>query len=147
MIEIITTCDKKMAMELEEIENEIFSTAWPSQTIKNKINSREFKYWIYKKDDKVIAYLGIQFIDDVIEILGIGVIEKYRNNGIANELMNQLMKYFNQSPQIKILLEVRESNSTARNLYINFGFNKISKRKNYYTNEDADIYLKEKIYV
>jgi ribosomal-protein-alanine N-acetyltransferase len=147
MIEIISTCDKKMAMELEEIENEIFSTAWPSQTIKNKINSREFKYWIYKKDDKVIAYLGIQFIDDVIEILGIGVIEKYRNNGIANELMNQLMKYFNQSPQIKILLEVRESNSTARNLYINFGFNKISKRKNYYTNEDADIYLKEKIYV
>jgi ribosomal-protein-alanine N-acetyltransferase len=147
MIEIISTCDKKMAMELEEIENEIFSTAWPSQTIKNKINSREFKYWTYKKDDKVIAYLGIQFIDDVIEILGIGVIEKYRNNGIANELMNQLMKYFNQSPQIKILLEVRESNSTARNLYINFGFNKISKRKNYYTNEDADIYLKEKIYV
>lgn len=147
MIEIITTCDKKMAMELEEIENEIFSTAWPSQTIKNKINSREFKYWTYKKDDKVIAYLGIQFIDDVIEILGIGVIEKYRNNGIANELMNQLMKYFNQSPQLKILLEVRESNSTARNLYINFGFNKISKRKNYYTNEDADIYLKEKIYV
>lgn len=147
MIEIISTCDKKMAMELEEIENKIFSTAWPSQTIKNKINSREFKYWIYKKDDKVIAYLGIQFIDDVIEILGIGVIEKYRNNGIANELMNQLMKYFNQSPQLKILLEVRESNSTARNLYINFGFNKISKRKNYYTNEDADIYLKEKIYV
>jgi ribosomal-protein-alanine N-acetyltransferase len=147
MIEIISTCDKKMAMELEEIENEIFSTAWPSQTIKNKINSREFKYWIYKKDDKVIAYLGIQFVDDVIEILGIGVIEKYRNNGIANELMNQLMKYFNQSPQLKILLEVRESNSTARNLYINFGFNKISKRKNYYTNEDADIYLKEKIYV
>jgi len=147
MIEIISTCDKKMAMELEEIENEIFSTAWPSQTIKNKINSREFKYWTYKKDEKVIAYLGIQFIDDVIEILGIGVIEKYRNNGIANELMNQLMKYFNQSPQIKILLEVRESNSTARNLYINFGFNKISKRKNYYTNEDADIYLKEKIYV
>ena len=147
MIEIISTCDKKMAMELEEIENEIFSTAWPSQTIKNKINSREFKYWTYKKDEKVIAYLGIQFVDDVIEILGIGVIEKYRNNGIANELMNQLMKYFNQSPQIKILLEVRESNSTARNLYINFGFNKISKRKNYYTNEDADIYLKEKIYV
>ena len=147
MIEIISTCDKKMAMELEEIENKIFSTAWPSQTIKNKINSGEFKYWTYKKDDKVIAYLGIQFIDDVIEILGIGVIEKYRNNGIANELMNQLMKYFNQSPQIKILLEVRESNSTARNLYINFGFNKISKRKNYYTNEDTDIYLKEKIYV
>jgi len=27
------------------------------------------------------------------------------------------------------------------------GFNKISKRKNYYKNEDADIYLKEKVYV
>lgn len=147
MIEMISTCDESLAKKLEEIENAIFATAWPSETIKYKINNREFKYWIYKKNDELIAYLGIQFINDFIEVLGIGVVPQYRQRGIAKELMNELIKFFDQSSYLKILLEVRESNVTAQNLYTNFGFNKISKRKNYYKNEDADIYLKERIYV
>ncbi len=147
MIEMISICDEKIAKQLEEIENTIFSTSWPSETIMYKINNRDFKYWTYKKNEEMIAYVGIQFVNDFIEILGIGVIQKYRQRGIAKELMNELMEFFNQSSYLKILLEVRESNVKAQNLYTHFGFNKISKRKNYYNNEDADVYLKEKIYV
>ena len=147
MIENVSFCDLKMSKELEGIENEIFTTAWPNETIKQKINNKEFQYWVYKKNDKLVAYLGVQFINDFIEILGIGVIEEYRKNGIAGELMNELLDFFNKSSYLKIILEVRESNDTAKNLYTKLGFNKISKRKNYYKNEDADIYLKEKVYV
>lgn len=147
MIENVSLCDLKMSKELEGIENEIFTTAWPNETIKQKINNKEFQYWVYKKNDKLVAYLGVQFINDFIEILGIGVIEEYRMNGIAGELMNELLDFFNKSSYLKIILEVRESNDTAKNLYTKLGFNKISKRKNYYKNEDADIYLKEKVYV
>ena len=147
MIENVSVCDLKMSKDLEEIENEIFTTAWPSETIKQKINNQEFKYWVYKKNDKMIAYLGVHFVNDLIEILGIGVIEEYRKNGIAGELMNELLDFFNKSSYLKIILEVRQSNDTAKNLYTKLGFNKISKRKNYYKNEDADIYLKEKVYV
>ena len=133
MIENVSLCDLKMSKELEEIENEIFTTAWPSETIKQKINNKEFQYWVYKKNDKLVAYLGVQFINDFIEILGIGVIEEYRMNGIAGELMNELLDFFNKSSYLKIILEVRESNDTAKNLYTKLGFNKISKRKyNYY---------------
>ena len=146
MIEMISKCDEKVAKQLEEIENDIFTTAWPSETINQKINSKEFKYWTFKEDEKIVAYLGIQFINDFIEILGIGVIEEFRNRGIAKQLMNELIDYFDKSTYLKILLEVRESNSTAKNLYTKLGFTKISKRKNYYKNEDADIYLKEKIH-
>ena len=146
MIEMISKCDEIVAKQLQEIEDEIFTTAWPSETINQKINNKEFKYWTFKEDEKIVAYLGIQFINDFIEILGIGVIEEFRNRGIAKQLMNELMDYFNKSTYVKILLEVRESNSVAKNLYTNLGFIKVSKRKNYYKNEDADIYLKEKIY-
>ena len=107
MIENVSLCDLKMSKELEEIENEIFTTAWPSETIKQKINNKEFKYWVYKKNDKLVAYLGVQFVNDLIEILGIGVIEEYRNNGIAGELMNELLDFFNKSSYLKIILEVR----------------------------------------
>ena len=56
MIENVSFCDLKMSKELEEIENEIFTTAWPSETIKQKINNKEFQYWVYKKNDKLVAY-------------------------------------------------------------------------------------------
>ena len=91
MIEMISKCDEKVAKQLQEIEDEIFTTAWPSETINQKINNKEFKYWTFKEDEKIVAYLGIQFINDFIEILGIGVIEEFRNRGIAKQLMNELM--------------------------------------------------------
>ncbi len=147
MIEEISACDDQLAKDLEEIEKIIFGTAWPSKTIRQKINDRDFKYWVYKKDRKIIAYLGIQFTNEFIEVLGIGVIENYRKKGYGSELMTELVNYFNDAPYRKILLEVRESNNNAKNLYANYGFKQISKRKNYYKNEDADVYLKEKIYV
>ena len=44
----------------------------------------------------------------------------------------------------KLFLEVRESNEVAINLYIKFGFKKISKRTKYYDDgETAVIMLKE----
>ena len=45
-----------------------------------------------------------------------------------------------------VLLEVRESNTVAQRLYKKYGFKKISKRKKYYVDEDAEVYLREKIY-
>ena len=39
----------------------------------------------------------------------------------------------------KVLLEVRESNISAINLYSKCGFKEINRRKNYYDGEDAII--------
>ena len=52
MIEEISACDDQLARDLEEIEKIIFGTAWPSKTIRQKINDRDFKYWVYKKNRK-----------------------------------------------------------------------------------------------
>ena len=53
-----------------------------------------------------------------------------------NELKNQDLN--------KVLLEVRESNLPAKNLYIKHGFEQISIRKKYYSDgENAVILIKE----
>ena len=41
MIEMVSKCDEKVAKQLQEIEEEIFTTAWPSETINQKINNKE----------------------------------------------------------------------------------------------------------
>ena len=44
MISEIIDCDRKTAENLAEIEKSIFGTAWDSDVIKEKIDSRKFKY-------------------------------------------------------------------------------------------------------
>ena len=146
MINEIINCDKETARSLENIEKLIFGTAWNSDVIQEKIKNKKFKYWVYEVDNSIKGYLGIQFLEDEIEILGIGVDQGSRRKNIATRLMDELIEYFEKSEYKKIILEVRESNAVAQRLYKKYGFKQISKRKKYYVDEDAEVYLKEKIY-
>ena len=146
MISEMIDCDNETSRSLENIEKLIFGTAWNYEIIQEKIRSREFKYWIYEVENSIKGYLGIQFLEEEIEILGIGVNQGSRRKNIATELMDELIEYFEKSEYEKIILEVRESNTVAQRLYKKYGFKKISKRKKYYVDEDAEVYLREKIY-
>ena len=146
MINEIIDCDKETARSLESIEKLIFGTAWNSDVIQEKIKNKKFKYWIYEVENSIKGYLGIQFLEEEIEILGIGVDQGSRRKNIATQLMDELIEYFEKSEYKKIILEVRESNAVAQRLYKKYGFKQISKRKKYYVDEDAEVYLKEKIY-
>jgi ribosomal-protein-alanine N-acetyltransferase len=146
MIREIIECNNETAKSLVEIEKLIFGTAWDSGVIKEKIQNKKFKYWIYEVENAINGYLGIQFLEEEIEIIGIGVNPGSRRKKIATELMDELVNYFEKSEYRKIILEVRESNAVAQNLYKKYGFKQISKRKKYYVDEDAEVYLKEKIY-
>ena len=146
MINEIIECDKEIARSLENIEKLIFGTAWNSDVIQEKIKNKKFKYWVYEVENSIKGYLGIQFLEEEIEILGIGVDQGSRRKNIATQLMDELIEYFEKSEYKKIILEVRESNTVAQRLYKKYGFKKISKRKKYYVDEDAEVYLREKIY-
>ena len=146
MISEIIDCDNETARSLENIEKLIFGTAWNYEIIQEKIKNEKFKYWIYEVENSIKGYLGIQFLEEEIEILGIGVNQGSRRKNIATELMDELIEYFEKSEYKKIILEVRESNTVAQRLYKKYGFKKISKRKKYYVDEDAEVYLREKIY-
>ena len=132
--------------ESDNIEKLIFGTAWNYEIIQEKIKNKKFKYWIYEVENSIKGYLGIQFLEEEIEILGIGVNQGSRRKNIATELMDELIEFFEKSEYKKIILEVRESNTVAQRLYKKYGFKKISKRKRYYVDEDAEVYLREKIY-
>ena len=146
MISEIIDCSDETARSLEKIEKLIFGTAWNSQVIQEKIKNKKFKYWIYEVENSIKGYLGIQFLEEEIEILGIGVNQGSRRKNIATELMDELIEYFEKSEYKKIILEVRESNTVAQRLYKKYGFKQISKRKKYYVDEDAKVYQREKIY-
>tara|TARA_B100001123_G_C15035733_1_gene917272 strand:- start:31 stop:477 length:447 start_codon:yes stop_codon:yes gene_type:complete len=147
MIKQVTSCDYNFAIKLSNLENALFKNSWPPMMIYQKVNDGTFVYWIFLYEEKIIGYLAVHFLGDSIEILGIGVVKEHRRKKIASRLIENFLSYFENSDFRSITLEVRKSNSAAQKLYRQFGFTKVGERENYYKNEDAEVYIKEKLYV
>jgi ribosomal-protein-alanine N-acetyltransferase len=64
------------------------------------------------------------------ELLNLAVDPVHRGRGIANRLMEELIR----SARGTVFLEVRESNWAARKLYAKHGFREVARRANYYEN-------------
>ena len=127
MIIKLTSNDIDYIEQIFNLEKEIFkSSAFNKSYLDTLIKGNNSFVYIYLIDDKVCGYLIILDSIDVYEILAIATIEKYRNKGIAQELLDKIKTK-------DIFLEVRESNQTAINFYKKNNFKEISIRKNYYS--------------
>ena len=135
MIKKLTSNDINYIEQIFNLEKEIFkSSAFNKSYLDTLIKGNNSFIYVYLIENKVCGYLIILDSIDVYEILAIATIEEYRNNGIAQELLDKIKTK-------DIFLEVRESNKIAINFYKKNKFKEISIRKNYYSkpNENAII--------
>ena len=147
MIEKIEYSSFELANQLSQLEFEVFNTCWQPEVIQEKVNNKEFDYWIYKSNVEIVAYLAVQRIDAELHIIGIGVKEEQRNKQIATKLMDTLLQFFSETDSDCIRLEVRESNIAAINLYQSYSFKKCGVREKYYQDEDAVLFELRKLNV
>ena len=127
MIKKLTSNDIDYIEQIFNLEKEIFkSSAFNKSYLDTLIKGNNSFIYVYLIDNKVCGYLIILDSIDVYEILAIATVEKYRNEGIAQELLDKIKTK-------DIFLEVRESNQIAINFYKKNNFKEISIRKNYYS--------------
>jgi len=93
----------------------------------------------YMSDNIIEGIIVYDYIVDRLEIDYIVVDEKYRNNGIASNLLSYLIEKYNCG----ISLEVKSNNEAAIKLYEKYGFYKAAIRKKYYGNIDAILMIRE----
>lgn len=130
------------------IERESFSSPWSMQAFTYEILYNELSHYIVAlSDDDVVGYGGMWIIMDEAHITNIAVDSFYRGQKFGYLLMKQLINKAIQLGAVKMTLEVRPSNTPARNLYLKLGFEERGIRKNYYSdiNEDAIIMWKDKL--
>jgi len=94
---------------------------------------------VYEKDNKIVAFLDYSKMYEKIEINYIFVIKEYRNQNIAYELIDYMIKNNNFE---NITLEVNILNENAIKLYKKHGFEIIAIREKYYNGIDG--YLMER---
>ena len=102
-------------------------------------------YLIAKQNNEILGYIGISYIIDTADIISIVVSKKHTKKGIASLLLNNIFEFCKSNNISKIMLEVRETNIPAQNLYLKHGFEKISERKNYYDGKENAYIMEKKI--
>lgn len=129
-----------------EIENLSFKTPWSRESFEAEILTNKLaRYIVAKVDGKVAAYGGMWIVLDEGHITNIAVHPDQRGRKIGEKLVLSLLKKAGSCGARDITLEVRESNTAARNLYRKLGFVDSGVRRGYYsdTGEDAVIMWKK----
>jgi len=132
---------------LYEIEMECFDKeAFTKQQIAYLLTDYNSISLIAKVDNKIVGFIiGMMHYERnalIGHILTIDVSPTYQRKGIAQKLLQEIEKIFQEKGSKASHLEVREDNIAALKLYEKLGYKKIAKLKNYYENAHG-IYLKK----
>ena len=130
---------------IAELEKLCFSDPWSENSIASELNN-PLSYWLVAEvDGEVAGYVGSQSVLDAADMMNLAVSPDYRQRGIGQALVKNLVHHLQQNNVIALLLEVRVSNAPAIALYEKMGFVQVGRRPKYYHNprEDALILRKE----
>ena len=141
----ITLMESAHVSQVAQLEKLCFSAPWSENSISSELTN-PLSCWLVALDgDRVAGYVGSQTVLDESDMMNIAVDPQYRRQGIAQALVEELVKCLARKESRCLTLEVRASNAGAIALYGKLGFVQVGLRKNYYRNprEDAMILRKE----
>lgn len=129
--------------QISNLYHKHFSDGWSKQMLVSAFNGGRFLCLGAFENQNLIGVVTSSTTAYDADLESIIVSPEFRQQGIGKKLLSMLIEKLEMLNILKIFLEVRESNLSARVFYEKNGFSKISKRKKYYPDgEDALIYLR-----
>ena len=127
------------------MEKLCFADPWSEKSIASELDNPWALWLVALERDEVVGYIGSQTAVDETDVMNVAVHPDHRRKGIAEALIEMLIKQLQEQGSHALMLEVRASNAPAIALYEKMGFRQVGLRKNYYRNpkEDALILRKE----
>lgn len=113
------------------IEREVFLFPWSRQNFADSVNTGYFCS-VLEQADTLFGYGVMMAGPDEAHILTIGITAQWQNKGWGRKLLEHFIDLSVQHNLQTMLLDVRESNTGAANLYKQIGFQPIARRKGYY---------------
>lgn len=129
---VIRSMKPQDAEAIARLEKESFSDAWSEKSILDTYHHGQAFIVVGEQQDKIVGYCIIYYVLDEGEIARIAVDGSCRRQGVGRELLNQVTAMCLEKGIERILLDVRESNATARAFYRSYGFGEDGIRKNFY---------------
>jgi ribosomal-protein-alanine N-acetyltransferase len=89
----------------------------------------------------LLGYAGFWLLVDEAHICTIAVHPEWRGRGLGELLLLSLLDRSMKAGGLRATLEVRVSNRVALALYHKYGFELVSRRKRYYSDNNEDAYI------
>ena len=125
-----------------EIEQSVFSSPWSKEQLVHELVANQTAgHWVLDDGNFIIGFIMSYIVQYEVQIINIAVRLSYQYRGYGKRILSKYLSQFNKKTYL--LLEVRESNLPAYQLYSHFGFEQIDiRRKYYHDGEDAIVMAK-----
>ena len=139
-IDVMRKSDLRAVME---IERQSFSCPWSEASFRQEMSRDNpgSHVLVARQNQAAIAFIVFWMVEDEAHIANFAVSPACRRQGIGKYLLATSLEYIREQGGRQVFLEVRVSNIPAQNLYRQFGFNIVSVRKRYYTDNGEDAYI------
>lgn len=127
--------------EIARLEQEIFSDPWSLAAIRETWGQKQARILGAWLEEQMAGYVIVYFAADESEIARIAVDEKFRRQGVAGALLDEMERVLVSKGIVRLMLDVRKSNAAALGFYLSRGFKEDGIRKNFYTNPIEDAIL------
>jgi ribosomal-protein-alanine N-acetyltransferase len=127
--------------QVAALEKLCFADPWSENSIRSEVDNILALWMVALDGEQVVGYVGSQTVCGETDMMNIAVHPDHRRRGIAESLIDVLVRELKNRGSVCLTLEVRASNDPAIGLYEKLGFREVGLRKNYYRNprEDARI--------
>lgn len=117
---------------IAELEAATFTDPWTLKSIYNTFCQKQAFIVTAENDGKAVGYCIVYFVPDEGEIARIAVDALCRRQGVGRKILEQVSQICRDKGIARLMLDVRESNESARNFYLNYGFQEDGMRRNFY---------------
>ena len=114
------------------IEKTAYSHPWTQGNFLDALRSGYWARVLRDADGELIGYVVAMPGVDETHLLNLTVAPSRQGQGWARHLLDALVVWSRERGAHALWLEVRVSNARARRLYVAYGFQHVSERKNYY---------------
>jgi len=139
------------------IERLSFTDPWSEEAFEVALRRREVRFTVAEVpsgglvdeggtgaldgERRVVGFLLAWFIADEGEIANVAVHPDWRGHGVGSALLDDVLADARAGPVTAVYLEVRASNNAAQALYASRGFQRVGRRRGYYSNPVEDAIL------
>ncbi len=131
----LEACHLPQAAELERL---CFSEPWSEKALSILTEPNGIGIAALTDDGRLVGYCGMLTVLDEGQITNVAVHPDFRRMGIGNALLEALLPEAKTRSVAQISLEVRESNTAAKELYLRHGFSVAGIRKRFYSHPAED---------
>lgn len=143
-MQIFRNMTEQDVAQIAELEKKVFSDAWTSTGIYETFGQNQAFIAVAECDGEIAGYCIIYYVMDEGEIARIAVDEKVRRQGVGRGLLDFVCECCKMKNVYRLLLDVRESNESARRFYEQYGFAVDGVRKNFYDQPKENAVLMSK---